>query len=57
MIALLKVPDSFIAKVEQCERKLDALELVTYCEALEVDPREAFEILVKKPTRIKRFRR
>lgn len=36
----LGVPHSYIGKVEQCERKLDVLEFVKYCEALGVDPSE-----------------
>lgn len=32
----LDVPHSFIGKVEQCERKLDIIEYIKYCEALEV---------------------
>jgi transcriptional regulator with XRE-family HTH domain len=38
--AELGVPHSYIGKVEQCERKLDVLEFVQYCEALGVDPNE-----------------
>lgn len=34
----LDVPHSYVGKVEQCERKLDVLEYVRYCEALGVDP-------------------
>ena len=41
----LGVPHSYIGKVEQCERKLDVLEFVRYCEALEVNPDDGVKIL------------
>ncbi|MCG9721857.1 helix-turn-helix transcriptional regulator [Shewanella sp. Isolate7] len=36
LAAELGVPHSYVGKVEQCERKLDVLEYVRYCEALGV---------------------
>jgi len=33
---------SFVSKVERGERRLDVVELVEWCEALELDPQEAF---------------
>jgi transcriptional regulator with XRE-family HTH domain len=41
----LKVAHSYIGKTEQCLQRLDALELVVYCKALGVDPKEAIDIL------------
>lgn len=37
----LDVPHSFVGKVEQGERRLDVIEFIQYCEALEVSPIEA----------------
>ena len=37
---LLGTPHSFIGKVENQERRLDIVEYVRYCKALEVDPIE-----------------
>ncbi|EHR40112.1 MAG: helix-turn-helix transcriptional regulator [Alishewanella agri] len=37
---LLGTPHSFIGKVENQERRLDVVEFVRYCQALEVDPAE-----------------
>ncbi|WP_413479582.1 helix-turn-helix domain-containing protein [Vibrio hibernica] len=44
----LDVPHSYVGKVEQCERKLDVLEYVQYCEALKVSPDEGIKILYGK---------
>lgn len=44
----LDVPHSYVGKVEQCERKLDVLEYVRYCEALNLDPESGISILVMK---------
>lgn len=42
----LGVPHSYIGKVEQCERKLDILEYVRYCEVLVVNPNLGISILL-----------
>lgn len=42
----LDVPHSYVGKIEQCERKLDVLEYVRYCEALGVDPKRGVSILI-----------
>ena len=34
LAALLKMPQSFVAKTENGERRLDVVEFVSYCEAL-----------------------
>lgn len=34
----LEVPHSFVGKVEQCERRLDVIEYIAYCRALEISP-------------------
>ncbi len=34
----LEVPHSFVGKVEQGERRLDVVEYIQYCEALNVSP-------------------
>lgn len=41
----LDVPHSYVGKVEQCERKLDVLEYVRYCEALDLNPKKGITIL------------
>lgn len=42
---LLGVPHSWVGKVEQGERRLDLLEYVEVCKALEVDPIEGLQVL------------
>lgn len=42
LAAELGVPHSYVGKVEQCERKLDVLEYVRYCEALKINPEKGF---------------
>ncbi|MGI2177438.1 helix-turn-helix domain-containing protein [Shewanella frigidimarina] len=44
----LGVPHSYVGKVEQCERKLDVLEYVYYCKALNEDPLKGVKILSGK---------
>ncbi|MFS1424716.1 helix-turn-helix domain-containing protein [Shewanella sp. 10N.286.48.B5] len=34
----LEVPHSYVGKIEQCERKLDVLEFVKYCNKLGLAP-------------------
>ncbi|MFT4850879.1 MAG: transcriptional regulator with XRE-family HTH domain [Sediminicola sp.] len=41
----LEVPHSFIGKVEQCERRIDVIEYVTYCKALKVNPNHGIDFL------------
>lgn len=40
---------SWIGKVELGERRLDVVEYVRYCEALEVDPHEGVELVTRQP--------
>jgi len=42
----MKTPHSFIGKVEQGERRLDVVEYIRYCKALEVSPVEGLELLM-----------
>jgi len=44
----LGVPHSYIGKVEQCERKLDVLEFVKYCEALNLNINNGISILLNQ---------
>lgn len=37
---------SYIWKVESCERRLDLLEFIEYCEAIKCDPLEGFKLVV-----------
>jgi len=39
---------SVIGKMEQDRRKIDVVEFVEYCDALEIDPKEGIEILQKQ---------
>lgn len=38
-------PHSYIGKIETMERRLDVLEYVRYCEALEISPEEGLGLL------------
>jgi len=38
-------PHSVIGKIEQEDRRLDAVELVAYCEALGLDPHDAINVI------------
>ena len=45
----LSLPNhTYISKIETFERKLDVSEFVRFCEALELDPHEGIDILIKK---------
>jgi hypothetical protein len=48
---LLNVHHSIIGKIELGERRLDVIEWIEYCEALNADPFERLELLVKKFTK------
>jgi len=41
----LKLPHSYIGKVEQAERRLDVVEFLTYCEALNVSPVDGLKVI------------
>ena len=43
MAARLGKTQAYVSKCERCERRLDVIELVHCCEALEVDPRHLIE--------------
>jgi len=45
---LLNVHHSIVGKIELGERRLDVIEWIQYCEALNADPFECLESLVKK---------
>ncbi|ASD66154.1 MULTISPECIES: helix-turn-helix transcriptional regulator [Pseudoalteromonas] len=42
---VLGTPHSFIGKIENQERRLDVIEFLRYCEALEVDPYEGLQLI------------
>lgn len=44
----MDVTHSFVAKVEQQERRLDIVEYVYYCEALEVLPQDGLKAMAKR---------
>jgi len=41
----LEVPHSFIGKVEQCERRIDVIEYIKYCQALNINPNDGIQLL------------
>ena len=44
---ILGTPHSFIGKIENQERRLDVVEFVRYCNALEINPLEGIEIALQ----------
>jgi len=44
----LNIPHSFIGKVEQCERKLDVIEFINYCQALNLSPLDGIQLILNK---------
>lgn len=42
----LEVPHSFIGKVEQCERRIDVVEYLAYCQALNLSPIEGIQSIL-----------
>ncbi|AWL20123.1 XRE family transcriptional regulator [Acinetobacter nosocomialis] len=43
----LDKPHSYVQKVEQGERRLDVVEYVWYCEALDIDPYIGLDLVLK----------
>lgn len=43
----LEVPHSFVQKVETMERRLDVMEYISYCAALEIDPKVGLDLIRK----------
>ncbi len=42
----LDVSHSFIGKVEQCERRIDVVEYIDYCKALNLSPLDGLKLLI-----------
>ena len=47
LAAKIDTTHSFVGKVEQRERKLDVIEFLQYCEALDVSPIEGLKVVSK----------
>ena len=43
---VIGTPHSFIGKIEHQERRLDVVEFVRYCNALEIDPNEGIQMIM-----------
>jgi transcriptional regulator with XRE-family HTH domain len=43
---VIGTPHSFIGKIEHQERRLDIVEFVRYCTALEINPKEGLDIIL-----------
>lgn len=44
----LDVPHSFVGKIENGDRRLDVIEYIQYCEALNISPSEGLDIILSK---------
>ncbi len=44
--ARLKVPHSWVGKVELGDRRLDVLEFVHYCQILGADPKKGLDVVI-----------
>ena len=47
LASLLDVPYSWVGKVEQGERRLDVIEYIRVCRALEADPAKGLQIVLE----------
>ncbi len=47
LAALLDTTHSFVGKVEQGERRLDVIEFIKYCDALNLSPEEGLSTIKK----------
>jgi len=45
LASLVGVSHSYIGKVEQAERRLDIVEYIKYCEAMNVDPIKGIKLI------------
>ena len=45
---------SIIGKIETGDRRLDVVEFIQYCKALEVNPREIIELIIDSEISIKK---
>jgi transcriptional regulator with XRE-family HTH domain len=44
---VLNVPHTVIGKIEKKDRRLDVVELLRYCQAINVDPLDAMRVLIE----------
>lgn len=54
LASLLRVPRSWVAKVETGERRLDLIEFVWWCQAVGVDPPRAAADMIREMSRSRR---
>lgn len=43
---IIGTPHSFVGKIEHQERRLDVIEFVRYCRALDIDPSEGLQQII-----------
>jgi len=55
LAAKLGIHHSIVGKIETCMRKIDSIELITYCNALGVEPAEALSVADKAMGKEKAF--
>jgi transcriptional regulator with XRE-family HTH domain len=48
----LRVPHTFVAKVEQKERRLDVVEFVSYCRAMGVSPLDGIDVIEQRGLKV-----
>lgn len=48
LVAPLGKPHSYVGKIENNERRIDVIEFIDYCNAINADPLEIFKDLLKE---------
>lgn len=55
LAAKLDIHPSMVGKIETCMRKIDSIELITYCHVLDIEPAEALAVANKAMGKEKAF--